>query len=132
MPANPELLSLLSGKPSEFAKVVADMQAADFVEALRDLTPVAAGRVIAALPFDLAVQVLDDPEIEHRGSIIQTLDTGTAGALLNAMSADQQATVFRDLPQGERSRLLPALHRRARGGAHAAPAVPTPRRLAAL
>ncbi|MEO8090898.1 MAG: magnesium transporter [Gemmatimonadales bacterium] len=113
MTASPKLLDLSSGHPAEFAELVARMQAADVVEALRDLTPAAAGRVIAALPFDLAVQVLDDPDLEDRAAIIRSLDHMIAGALLDAMSADQQARLFRGLPEAERARLLPALHRQA-------------------
>jgi len=111
MTASPKLLSLLSSDPAEFAELVTGMQAADVAEALRDLAPGAAGRVIAALPFDLAVEVLDDPELEDRVSIIRSLDAGTAGILLDAMSADQQAMLFRDLPEADRTRLLPALSR---------------------
>ena len=107
MTASSNLLSLLSGDPAE----VTGMQAADVAEALQDLAPQAAGRVIAALPFDLAVEVLDDPELEDRVSIIRSLDVSTAGALLDAMSDDQQAILFRDLPDADRARLLPALSR---------------------
>jgi magnesium transporter len=110
MSATPEPRYRLSGDPSELAKIAADMEAADIVEGLQGLPAAAAARVIAALQFDLAVQVLDDPELEHRGSIVQALDAGIAGALVDAMSADQQATLFRALPEAERSRLLPALH----------------------
>jgi magnesium transporter len=109
MTATPELPSRLSSDPAEFAAAATGMQAADVAEALGDLAPQAAGRVIAALPFDLAVEVLDDPELEDRVSIIRSMDPGTAASLLDAMSADQQAMVFRDLPEPDRARLLPAL-----------------------
>ncbi len=105
MTLSPELPSRLSGDPAEFAAAATGMQAADVAEALGDFAPQAAGRVIAALPFDLAVEVLDDPELEDRVSIIRSMDPGTAAALLDAMSADQQAIVFRDLPDPDRARL---------------------------
>jgi magnesium transporter len=111
MTVSPEPPYRLSGDPTEFAAAATGMQAADVAEALGELAPEAAARVVTALPFDLAVQVLDDPELEDRASIIQSLEVGTAGALLDAMSADQQATLFRDLPEAERTRLLPALSR---------------------
>jgi magnesium transporter len=113
MTATPELPSRLSGDPAEFATVAAGMRPADVAEALGDLAPQAAARVIAALPFELAVEVLDDPELEDRVSIIRSMDPGTAATLLDAMSADQQAMVFRDLPEPDRARLLPALGRSA-------------------
>ncbi len=112
MTATPELLYLLAGDPAEFAQVVAGMRAADVAEALRDLVPVAAACVVAALPFDLAVQVLDDPELEHRVDIIKAMDVAAAGPLIDAMSPDQQADLFRELPEQEQSRLLPALDQR--------------------
>ena len=70
MTATSELLYLLAGDPAEFNQVVAGMQPADVAEAMRDLSPVAAARVLAALPFDLAVQVLDEPQMEQGASIV--------------------------------------------------------------
>ena len=78
MTATPELLYLLAGDPAEFAQVVAGMRAADVAEALRDLVPFAAACVVAALPFDVAVKVLDDPELEHRVDIIKAMDVAAA------------------------------------------------------
>jgi magnesium transporter len=116
MTTTPELLYLLSGDPADFAQVVAGMRPADVAEALGDLTPAAAAHVIAALPFDLAVQVLDDPDLEERVAIIQALDVQTAGPLIDAMSADQQADLFREIPEEERLRLLPQLNKHTRRG----------------
>ena len=85
------------------------MRAADVAEALRDLPPDAAAKVMAALPFDLAVQVFDEPELEAtiaaRSS--QRMDDEGAGPLIDAMSADQQADLFRELPE-TRAPALPA------------------------
>ncbi len=113
MTVAPELLYLLTGDPAEFAQVVATMQAADVAEALRALTPEAAARVIAALPFDLAVLVLDAPELENRLDIVRAIDPKIFGPLVGAMSADQQAELFREMPGEERARLLPSLHPKA-------------------
>jgi magnesium transporter len=114
MTATPELLYLLTGDPVEFAQVAAGMQAADMADALNGLTPEAAARVLAALPFDLAVQVLDEPELEHRVALIEAMSPAAAGPLIDGMSADQQAELFRELPEQERARLLPALDQRTR------------------
>ncbi len=113
MPVAPELLYLLAGDPAEFAEVVATMQPADVAEALRALRPAAAARVIAALPFDLAVLVLDAPELENRLEIVRLLDPATFAPLVGAMSADQQAELFREMPEEERARRLPGLHPKA-------------------
>ena len=112
MTTTPELLYLLSGDPAEFSQIVAGMRSADIAEALKDLAPVGAACVVAALPFDLAVQVLDDPELEHRVDIVQAMEVGAAGRLVDAMSPDQQADLFRELPDAEQRRILPALDQR--------------------
>jgi magnesium transporter len=109
----PELLYLLAGDPAEFAEVVAGMQPADVAEALKALAPEGAARVLAALPFDVAVLVLDEPELENRLEIMRALDVPTCGRLLAAMSADQQAELFREMPEEEQARLLPTLHPKA-------------------
>jgi magnesium transporter len=105
--ATPELLYLLHGDPADLAEQLAGLRPADIAEALRDLRPDAAAKVMAALPFDLAVQVFDEPElINHRCGIIRSMDERSVGPLIDAMSADQQADLFRELDDAERARLL--------------------------
>src|SRR5690349_4369970 len=113
MTVAPELLYLLTGDPEEFAEVVGGMQPADIAEAIKSLAPEAAARVLSALPFDTAVLVMDDPDLENRLGIMRVLDAHTCGRFLGAMSADQQAELFREMPEEERERLLPALHPKA-------------------
>jgi magnesium transporter len=106
----PELLYLLHGDPTDLAEALSGMRAADVAEALRALDPHAASKVMAALPFDLAVQVFDEPELErHRFDIIQQMGEKVAAPLIDAMSADQQADLFRELPEENRGRFLKVL-----------------------
>ncbi len=106
----PELLYLLHGDPADLAEALAGMRAADVAEALRDLQPDASAKVMAALPFELAVQVFDEPELEgHRCAIVQQMGERAAGPLIAAMSSDQQADFFRELPELERARFLQLL-----------------------
>ena len=108
--STPELLYLLHGDPADLADALSGMRAADIAEALRELKPDAAAKVLAALPFDLAVQVFDEPELVHdRCAIIQHMDERSIGPLVDAMSADQQADLFRELSDKDRSRLLKQL-----------------------
>src|SRR3954465_11662127 len=103
----PELLYLLHGDPADLGEALAGMRAADVADALRDLRPDAAAKVMAALPFDLAVQVFDEPELEgHRCALVQQMGEQAAGPLIEAMSSDQQADLFRELPTAERTRFL--------------------------
>src|SRR5258705_11633201 len=109
-PNVPELLYLLHHDPSDLAEALAGMRAADVAEALRDLPPEAAAKVMAALPFDLAVQVFDEPELEYqRAEIVRHMDEQQAVPLIEAMSSDQQADLFRELPQADRPRFLKLL-----------------------
>jgi magnesium transporter len=108
-PPSPELLYLLAGDPAELAETVASVRDADIAEALNALPPEAAARVLAALPFDQAVQVLDEPELEQEEEIFACMDDRTAGALIEAMSADERADLFRELAPADRTRLIRTL-----------------------
>src|SRR4051812_5786867 len=103
----PELLYLLANDPAELAEALVGLRAADVAEALRDLPSDAAAKVMAALPFDLAVQVFDEPELtHHRCEIVNRMHEERAAPLVDAMSADQQADLFRELRETDRRRLL--------------------------
>lgn len=103
----PELLYLLHGDSAELSEALSQMRAEDIAVALRDLPPDASAKVMAALPFDVAVKVFDEPELSHsRCEIIRRMDETKAGNLIEAMSSDQQADLFREVPQAERGRLL--------------------------
>jgi magnesium transporter len=82
---------------------------ADVAEALNAIDHAAAARVLAALPFDLAVRAVNQPELDHRAHLFEHLPTDKAVALMTAMSADQRAEVFRGLSDRARGRLLPAI-----------------------
>jgi magnesium transporter len=103
----PELLYLLCGDPVELSAVLAGMQPPDIAEALRSLDPAAAAKVLSAVPFDLAVQIFDEPElVQHRAAIVAKMSPRDAADLVDAMSADQQADLFRELEPASRTRLL--------------------------
>jgi magnesium transporter len=102
-----QLLYLVHSDPEELQEALGELRAPDIAEALRELPPEAAAKVMASIPFDLAVQVFDEPELtRHRCAIIQRIDPRKVGPLIEAMSADQQADLFREVPSDERPRLL--------------------------
>lgn len=102
----PELLYLLSGDEEDFVEACADLRPVDIAEALNGLPLEPATRVVAALPFHLAVQLLDEPELERRGEIFEGLDEKVAAPLIEAISADQQVELFRELTDEGRTRLM--------------------------
>src|SRR5262249_42791250 len=95
----PELLYLLHGDPADLAQAARSFRAADIAEALTRLPPDSSAKVLDALPFDLTVQVFDEPELAHRrAEIASHMDEDAISQLIEAMSADQQADLFRELP----------------------------------
>src|SRR5437867_1360356 len=102
-----QLLYLVHTDPEELQEALGELRAPDIAEALRELPPEAAAKVMASLPFDLAVRVFDEPELtRHRSAIIQRMEPRKVGPLIEAMSADQQADLFREVPSEDRPRLL--------------------------
>ena len=87
-----QLLYLVHSDPEELQEALGELRPPDIAEALRELPPEAAAKVMAALAFDLAVQVFDEPELNrHRCAIIQHIKPKRVGPLIEAMSSDQQA-----------------------------------------
>ena len=105
-----KILHLLHGDPVELAATLAHMRAADLAEALTKMPAEGGAKVMAALPFELAVETFDEPELaDHRLGIIELMPDAAIGPLIDAMSADRQADVFRELPAVQRARLLQQL-----------------------
>ena len=112
-----QLLYLVHDDPEELQEALGELRPPDIAEALRELPPDAAAKVMAALPFELAVQVFDEPELtRHRCAIIQHIDQPHVGPLIEAMSADQQADLFREVPSENRPRLLSGVSDTTRAG----------------
>ncbi len=105
-PPSPELLYLLAGDAEDLLAACENLRPADVAEALNQLPVEAAARVVTALPFNLAVQLLDEPELDRRGEIFERLDEQTAVPLIEAISSDQQVELFRTLKDADRSRLF--------------------------
>ena len=104
-----EVLFLLAGDPDDIAAACADLLPADIAEGINDL-PVEGGvRVLTAIPFHLTVQVVDEPLLERRDELIEQLDDDFAIPLIQALSADQQVRLFRDLKDTDRARLMHVL-----------------------
>jgi magnesium transporter len=108
-PPSPELLYLLAGDEEDLLAACENLRPADVAEALNELPVEAAARVVSALPFDLAVQLLDEPELDRRGDIFERLDERRAVPLIEALSSDQQVELYRELKEADRTRLLHVL-----------------------
>jgi magnesium transporter len=123
-PPTPELLYLLSADPAELAETVAPLRGADVADALNRMEPDGAARVVANLPFDLAVEVLDEPELDRRNAIVEKLERGVAGALVSSMAPDRRADLLRELPPKKRKAVLSRIDQPARAQLEAILAYP--------
>src|SRR5690625_6170523 len=85
-----ELLYLLAGDPPELAEMLAVLQNADIADLLDELPPDAAARVIASMPFDLAVQLFYEPILDRRREIFHRLAERIAAPLLEGMSSEER------------------------------------------
>jgi magnesium transporter len=105
-PLSPELLYLLSGDEEDFEAACAEFLPADIAEGLNGLPVDAAIKVATALPFQRAVQVFDEPQLQRRGELVGGMETAWAAPLIEALSADQQVELFRELNDEARARLI--------------------------
>ena len=84
-------------------------RAADIVEALNDQTSEIGASILLGLPKDRAIEVLDQPGLNHAPEIIALIPRDTAAALLGGVSADRVADLCRQLDEPHRSELLERL-----------------------
>lgn len=94
--------------------MLANLRAADIVESLNRLPSETSAQVFAALPFEVAVQVLDQPELTHETQLLNGIEPEVAARLVEAMSADRRADLFRKLEPAEHERFTPYLSSRTR------------------
>ena len=95
--------------PAELARLMLNRHVGDNVETLNNLELDQAAPVLAALPVERAVEILDQPEFLAGPEIIASLSAVHAAALLNAMSADRAADIVRLLPDDTRPLVLAVL-----------------------
>ena len=87
---------------------------ADLVDRLNEGAREDAARIIAALPFERAVEVFDQPGLDAPAELISGLPGARAASILSAMSSDRAADLFRDLEPSSRNALLEAVDADAR------------------
>jgi magnesium transporter len=98
--AAPDLLA------TTLACTLAQEHIADIVETLNDQDTATIAGVLVALPFERAVEVLDQPELADAPAALALLADQRAAAFLSAMSADRVADVVRAFDEPVRARLL--------------------------
>ncbi|MET3352269.1 UNVERIFIED_ORG: magnesium transporter [Xanthobacter viscosus] len=89
---------------------------ADIVEFLNGKTAEEATELVAHMPLQWAVEVLDQPQFQDACEVIEALPQDKALALLEGMSADRASDVLRWIEEPAKSRLREALTPETRNG----------------
>lgn len=89
--------------------------AADIVETLNKLPSPDAADVVRLLPREVAIEILDKPELDFGAEIIEALPRHVAAPLLAGMSADVAADIVQQLEESAKTELLAGLDDVSRG-----------------
>jgi CBS domain-containing protein len=95
------------------AKDLANERAADIVDALNQLTPEIAARILLHLPLELAIETLDTPGLDA-AEIIAAFPRDKVMPYISGMSDDRVAEILRHLPRDVRNDLITRLDAPAR------------------
>jgi magnesium transporter len=101
-----EVSPIAGGDAVAIARILANDHVADIVEALNREPHEITQELLAELPFERAVEIFDQPELEDASELIESLPREKAVRVLAAMSVDRAADVVRDLAEPARSELL--------------------------
>jgi len=83
--------------------------APDIVEALNDIPAELAAAVLLKLPPDRAIEVLDQPGLDHEPELVMLMPREAAAKLLAGVSADRVADIFHQVKEPHCSELLDLL-----------------------
>jgi magnesium transporter len=95
--------------PAFLAASMIEERAPDIVEALNEMPPELAVAVLLHLPPDRAIEVLDQPGLEHEPELLTLMPRKDAAKLLAGVSADRVADIFRQVKEPHCSELLDLL-----------------------
>ena len=90
----------------QLAARLARKDVADSVEVINQLSPTDAAAVIELLPNDIAIGILDTPELNFGAEILEALPRRVATMLLTGMSADMAADTVHLLQEPVRAELM--------------------------
>ncbi len=95
-----------SGDSKALAARLADERPEDIADALNRNKPRFAAQALLALAEPLAVEVLDQPQLERAAAIVSEAPPEKAARFIDAMSADRAADVVRELRVSVRNDLI--------------------------
>lgn len=95
--------------PAVVAAGLSGEHVADKVDVLNTLEPAEAAAILALLPREAAVEILDKPELHFGAEIIEALPRAVAANLLSGMSADMAADIVQQLDDPVKAELMRGL-----------------------
>jgi magnesium transporter len=98
--------ALMEARSGAEAARLAGERPADVAELLNQRKPAEAADILLILPEELAVEVLDQPQLEYGSAILSAMPPDRAARLLDAMSADRAADIVHELRVSVRNDLL--------------------------
>jgi magnesium transporter len=101
--------------PARLAQRLRQERAPDIVEALNEEAPEVAAAILASLPHETAVAVLDQPELDNVEDIVEMLPRDRVAHFLSGMSADRVTDVLKEIEEPGRSDLRARLDAETRG-----------------
>ncbi|WGD30439.1 magnesium transporter [Ancylobacter sp. WKF20] len=101
-----EFVDAAGSLAAELAAELAEEHPADIAEALDEEEPHTASAVLASLPREKQVEILDLPDFDLSSELIEALPVEEAVRLLTDMSADRAADLFRWMEEPARSHLF--------------------------
>ena len=88
-------------------EVVAELPPADLADLVNQVRLQEAASVMTMLAVPRAIEVFDQPTLQRRSAILEHMEPGRAGQILEGLSADERTDVVRLMGERERRRLLP-------------------------
>ena len=89
--------------------LVSELLAADVADLLFTLEHDDAVKLFKALPPSKRIHAFEHLSVEEQEELVETVGAETLGAVLDGMSSDDRADLFRHLPEAARERLYPML-----------------------
>lgn len=100
--------------PAKITAWILRNRAPDVIEALNEMSPQDAARMLANMPIDRAIESFDTPGLDHADAILAALPRAAAASILRGISTDRLAESIRGTKEPLRGQLIALLDAAAR------------------
>jgi len=103
----------LEEDPEKIKQLLQDVNFYDIADVINRLPLAEAASVIALIPLDLAINVMNQPALHRRGPILEDInhtDIKLAAQILERLASDQRAAIMRQITPHHHRRMLASLN----------------------